>query len=964
MKNKLLQFLVEKLCLILQLYISWKSLQVIIANRLTNANLLFAYSTICLILILYIQSIGSIGSEIDLCIMGGISISTNKYKSSQWNNILYPLDNTIFTRELLKKFINKFWKENILQLDKFSHILLLTRIRRDNGQMATIGTLQKLNVDDKDYLYQHLLAIIELKTGGYVDVPITGLVFSFGIRSGLAPIKTIETDVKYQHYYNFKFPITMDPLKYGKLILKMDNKYIIQMINKNLAIIYIEDNLNKIMLYKDGELKYEWIDRYIDESTFIREIGPKKFTYVNDELTLLTVDQTSKFIKKTKLAKKHKNDFLTMDLETRLIDNKHSPYSLSFYDGFIKKSFFINDYSDKESMVIAAMKDIAIRKYKNYKIYLHNFAKFDNIFLFKILANLGIVSPTIHKGRFISLQFSYNNYNLYFRDSYLLLPSSLRKLCKSFKVLVAKSFFPHTFLSNKMVDILNYIGIIPSIQYFLDSIPVDDDLLENINNLIDYFSKNKDKIWNLKNEAIKYCELDCVSLHQILSKFNNLIYDKWQLNMTNYPTLPSLAFAIFRAHYLKDNSVVQISGQIYKDIKQSYTGGAVDMYIPENQPNEKIYAYDVNSLYPYVMKENIMPVRDIVYFEGDIRKFDSNALGYFYCKIKTPDNLDHPILQIHFKTENGLRTMSPLGSFEAMIYSKEMDNMIKLGYSFEILWGYTFKGENIFKDIINDLYTMRKVYSKSDPMNYIAKILMNSLYGRFGMDDSFSEWNIIDKNLLDSFIDNKTIDILDIIDLDNKIMIQYKSSENINSDGDHNINIAIASAITSYSRIHMSQFKNHPNYKLFYTDTDSIYINKPLDDSYVSSNELGKLKLEAVANKAIFLSSKVYALQTDNQFISKVKGLHTKKELKIINNSIEIVDNSIPMKDFDQLLYKNSSLKMNQEKWYKSLENSRITVKNQIYTLSVTSNKRQLIYDNNKLINTKAYIINNNKLIN
>jgi hypothetical protein len=132
MKNKLLQFLVEKLCLMLQLYISWKSLQVIIANRLTNAKLLFAYSTICLILILYIQSIGSIGSEIDVCIMGGISISTNKYKSSQWNNILYPLDNTIFTRELLKKFINKFWKENILQLDKFSHILLLTRIRREN----------------------------------------------------------------------------------------------------------------------------------------------------------------------------------------------------------------------------------------------------------------------------------------------------------------------------------------------------------------------------------------------------------------------------------------------------------------------------------------------------------------------------------------------------------------------------------------------------------------------------------------------------------------------------------------------------------------------------------------------------------------------------------------------------------------------------------------------------------------
>jgi len=423
-------------------------------------------------------------------------------------------------------------------------------------------------------------------------------------------------------------------------------------------------------------------------------------------------------------------------------------------------------------------------------------------FLFKILANLGIVSPIINNGRFISLKFSYNNYTVEFRDSYQLLPSSLRKLSKSFNVDIIKGLFPHTFLNNKSDDILNYIGIIPSIQYFLDTISINEDLLENINNLIDYFRKYINIPWNLKDEAIKYCELDCISLYQILIKFNTLIYNKWQLNMNNYPTLPSLAFAIFRAHYLKDNSVVQISGQIYDDIKESYTGGAVDMYIPENKADEKVYVYDVNSLYPFVMKENIMPVRDIKYFEGDIRKFDPNALGYFYCKINTPDNLDHPILQKHIKTDNGLRTVAPLGSFEAMIYSKEMDNLIKLGYSFDIKWGYTFTGENIFEDIINDLYSLRLTYSKSDPMNYIAKILLNSLYGRFGMDDHFSEWNVIDKDLLDSFLDK--MDVLDIIDLDNKLLIQFKSKDNIDKDlVAHNTNIAIASAITAYSRIHM-----------------------------------------------------------------------------------------------------------------------------------------------------------------
>jgi len=151
---------------------------------------------------------------------------------------------------------------------------------------------------------------------------------------------------------------------------------------------------------------------------------------------------------------------------------------------------------------------------------------------------------------------------------------------------------------------------------------------------------------------------------------------------------------------------------------------------------------------------------------------------------------------------------------------------------------------------------------------------------------------------------------------------------------------------------------------LYLLDTDSIYINKSLDDSFVSSNQLGKLKLEYVVNKAIFLASKVYALQTDTNFISKIKGYHIKKSLKVTDNSIEIVDNSIPMTDFDNLLYKNSSLEINHEKWYKSLEDSTITVKDQIYTLKVKDNKRKLIYDqNNKLINTKPYIIKNDKLI-
>ena len=68
--------------------------------------------------------------------------------------------------------------------------------------------------------------------------------------------------------------------------------------------------------------------------------------------------------------------------------------------------------------------------------------------------------------------------------------------------------------------------------------------------------------------------------------------------MNKYLTLPSLAFAIFRTHYMEENTIYTLTGQIKEDIRISYTGGSVDMYIPTNPKGSNIYCYDVNSLYP------------------------------------------------------------------------------------------------------------------------------------------------------------------------------------------------------------------------------------------------------------------------------------------------------------------------------------------------------------------------------
>jgi hypothetical protein len=121
------------------------------------------------------------------------------------------------------------------------------------------------------------------------------------------------------------------------------------------------------------------------------------------------------------------------------------------------------------------------------------------------------------------------NYNINFRDSLLLLPAQLRKLAVAFNV-EAKGNFPFNFLKDSNIP-LNYKGNTPDFS-----------LYEGITR--DEYGAMVSNNWDLRSEAIKYCELDCKVLYQVIDKFNSLIFDKWSINVHRFPTLSSLAFGI------------------------------------------------------------------------------------------------------------------------------------------------------------------------------------------------------------------------------------------------------------------------------------------------------------------------------------------------------------------------------------------------------------------------------------
>lgn len=97
--------------------------------------------------------------------------------------------------------------------------------------------------------------------------------------------------LKFQNYKHYKLPITMNPLEYGKLIIKIDNVIVSQINRTNIALITQFDDLNNIKIFKEGDFLFEYSDHRINDNNFIRSLFNKKFSFENNELVKITTDK-------------------------------------------------------------------------------------------------------------------------------------------------------------------------------------------------------------------------------------------------------------------------------------------------------------------------------------------------------------------------------------------------------------------------------------------------------------------------------------------------------------------------------------------------------------------------------------------------------------------------------------------------------------------------------------------------
>lgn len=549
---------------------------------------------------------------------------------------------------------------------------------------------------------------------------------------------------------------------------------------------------------------------------------------------------------------------LFADIETIInINEEHEPIVIVILDKDGKPHVF-NSMNDFMNYIILNFEDSLI--------YIHNLGRFDSTFILKwVVDNQNLIGKNIKviERNNIIYEITLNKYRIHFRDSYLSIPLKLEDIGKNFCTEYKKDDF-------------NYA---------------------EINNI---YKNNPELIQKL-------CINDCLTLREGFFNFNNLIKNEFNIELNSSLTLPSLAFNIFKSKYY-DNLLTPISKNPFKEdefIRKSYAGGISEVFKPVL---ENGYCYDANSLYPFVMMNKKYPVGKGKFIDGkkiNINKF----IGFIECKVKCDKELNFLTFR---DPDRGLIT--PIGEWTSVYFHEEIKKAIDLGYSIEFIKGFKYEKEDyIFSDYVNDLYKIRKE-SKNKSMNQIAKLLMNSLYGRFGMKILLESTKFISEDELKRIKSEN--DVTNIHHLGNNlytVSCKRKKGETSKEMFANSINIEtavqIASAVTSYARIYMYDFKNIKDNKCYYTDTDSIFLEKELDNKFVG-DKLGDFKLEYKVDRALFIAPKVYCVKIKDS-IDKIVMRGLKKSEYDHNEIIKIFERIIKNEKVSLFINRINNFKRN-----------------------------------------------------
>ena len=458
-----------------------------------------------------------------------------------------------------------------------------------------------------------------------------------------------------------------------------------------------------------------------------------------------------------------------------------------------------------------------------------------------------------------------------FKDSYKIASFPLVKIAKDFLgITIPKDGINHHFIRRR-----NYLLNSEEMKYLYDDVKILKDFINLI--LIQGINVNS-------NYKVIIDKMTIAS--QSLNEYKHLLYESFKdgsyvsceafKNFDN-AEIKGEKESAKNLNNLFESVFPQISLQLDSFIRRSYFGGIVyknSDLVDTLKGDIGGLVYDVNSLYPSVMRARLLPYGFPLSFNGDYNKSDIDKKEYplYFQEIRVKKfHIKHgfiPNIQIRnsqnfngtvYAKSNKYIDFDGLEKYEEcnFVFSNIQLEYFLKSYDVEgidYIRGVAFKGSyGIFDRYIDTFMEMKK--NGKGAIRATAKLFLNSLYGKFGM-NPIKEEKIID--------------------------YQENTFSTISTDNDGNklyyldkgVFIAMASFITSYAREVLLTSIEKVYDRFLYCDTDSIHITGyDIPNILIHDKNLGAWKLEGKFTKAKYIGAKRYAEYIDNKWDIKCCGL-------------------------------------------------------------------------------------------
>jgi len=371
---------------------------------------------------------------------------------------------------------------------------------------------------------------------------------------------------------------------------------------------------------------------------------------------------------------------------------------------------------------------------------------------------------------------------------------------------------------------------------------------------------------------VSYCKRDTEIVERVYDAYVNFLRSHGFVEMRY--TLAGQALSIFVNHFMNTDICVHADERVIQLERKAYHGGRNEAF-KLGYIEGPVYLYDVKSMYPSVMRDNEYPVRLVKYIE--------NANLYTYYRLRRNGYL--VIADVEVETYLPIvpykdkRLMAPIGRFRTVLTSVEMDYLLENGGKIHKIYALAYyQCKKIFDDYVNFFYERKlKAEQEKDVTNFMFyKILLNSLYGKFGQKSPRWKYvgNIDDVNYVDYRITIEPETGKRRSMRTYAGVVEMSTSEGESKDSF----VAIAAFVTAYAWVKLCKYIQTAGWEnVYYCDTDSVFVNeegrRQLEASGCVGDALGMLELKSVVPAMKIYGLKDYELYYDNRVEIKLKGV-------------------------------------------------------------------------------------------